>query len=89
MKEAVDKCEEIGNSFMHFTCNEWIFDNQQANKLFKKLTDEDRKYFNFDVSRIKWRMYIMNHAYGIKRFILKEEAEMPSAGYNDVVTVSY
>lgn len=28
----------------------------------------------------------MNHAYGIKRFILKEEAEMPSVGYSDVVT---
>jgi hypothetical protein len=28
----------------------------------------------------------MNYAYGIKRFILKEEAEMPSVGYNDIVT---
>jgi hypothetical protein len=28
----------------------------------------------------------MNHAYGIKQFILHEEAELPSAGYNDVVT---
>ena len=31
-------------------------------------------------------MYIMNYAYGIKRFILKEEAEMPSVGYNDIIT---
>ena len=30
---------------------------------------------------------MMNFAYGIKRFILKEEAELPSVGYNDVVTV--
>ena len=30
-------------------------------------------------------MFVMNHAYGIKRFILKEEAEMPSVGYSDVV----
>jgi len=29
----------------------------------------------------------MNFAYGIKRFILKEEAELPSVGYNDVITV--
>ena len=34
----------------------------------------------------KWKMYIMNHAYGIKRFILKEEAEIPSVGYNDIIT---
>lgn len=31
-------------------------------------------------------MFVMNHAYGIKKYILKEEAELPSAGYNDVVT---
>jgi hypothetical protein len=31
----------------------------------------------------------MNFAYGIKKFILKEEAELPSVGYNDVITVSY
>ena len=31
----------------------------------------------------------MNHAYGIKKFILKEEAELPSAGYNDAITVSF
>jgi hypothetical protein len=31
----------------------------------------------------------MNHAYGIKKYILKEEAEMPSMGYNDIVTVRY
>ena len=30
---------------------------------------------------------MMNHAYGIKRFILKEEAELPSVGYNDVITL--
>lgn len=31
-------------------------------------------------------MFIMNHAYGIKKFILKEEAELPSVGYGDVLT---
>ena len=29
----------------------------------------------------------MNFAYGIKRFILKEEAELPSVGYNDAIRV--
>jgi len=29
----------------------------------------------------------MNHAYGIKKFILKEEAELPSVGYTDILTV--
>ena len=52
------------------------------------LTESERRTFNIDVTRINWKMYIMNFAYGIKRFILKEEAELPSVGYNDVITVS-
>ena len=51
------------------------------------LTEQDRKTFNIDVTRINWKTYMMNFAYGIKRFILKEEAELPSVGYNDVLTV--
>jgi hypothetical protein len=37
--------------------------------------------------QIKWKMFIMNHAYGIKKFVLNEEAELPSVGYSDIVTV--
>ncbi len=88
LKEAVDKCEEIGKIFYHFTKGEWIFDNSQSLKVAKTMSEEERKLFNFDVMRIKWKMYVMNHAYGIKKYILKEEAEMPSMGYNDIVTVS-
>jgi hypothetical protein len=88
LKEAVDKCEEIGKIFYHFTKGEWIFDNSSSLKVAKTMTEEERKEFNFDVMRIKWKMYVMNHAYGIKKFILKEEAELPSKGYNDIVTVN-
>lgn len=75
--------------FKPFTNNEWIFTNTKAYKLFRQLSDQDKMVYNFDVTRIKWKMFIMNHAYGIKRFILKEEAELPSVGYNDVVTVRF
>jgi hypothetical protein len=53
------------------------------------LNDIDRRVFNIDVTRIQWKTYLMNFAYGIKRFILKEEAELPSVGYNDVITVTF
>ena len=51
------------------------------------MNDKEKAMFNIDVSKIKWKMYIMNHAYGIKKYILKEEAVLPSAGYNDVIKV--
>ena len=88
LKDAFDKCEEIGNSFEHFTVSEWIFDNKQAMRLYlQELSEAERRTFNIDVTVINWRMYLMNFAYGIKRFILKEEAELPSVGYNDVISL--
>jgi len=92
LKEAIEKCEDIGKEFQHFTTHEWIFDNKKAMKMYfnnPSLTDQDLKLFNIDVTRINWKMYMMNFAYGIKRFILKEEAELPSVGYNDVITVNH
>jgi len=88
LREAVLKCEEVGVLFRPFTQNEWVFANGRAYKAFRRLSDAEKQRFNFDVTRVRWRSYVMNHAYGIKKFILKEEAELPSLGYNDVVTVS-
>ena len=36
------------------------------------------------MNQIKWWTFIQNHAYGIKRFVLKEEAYIPSEGYEDL-----
>ena len=44
---------------------------------------------NFDVSKIKWEPFIQNHAYGVKKYILLEEAYMPSAGYKDAKQVMF
>jgi hypothetical protein len=38
---------------------------------------------NFDVSQIKWPIFVKNHACGIKKYILKEESYLPSLGYRD------
>lgn len=91
LKGAIEKCEEIGEAFEYFTKNEWVFENNRATQLFYSplLTDSDRATFNYDANRISWEPYMMNFAYGIKRFILHEEAEQPSVGYNDVIRVRY
>lgn len=44
---------------------------------------------NFDVSKIKWAPFVMNHAYGIKKYILNEETYMPSMGYIDARRLLY
>ena len=84
----MDKCEEIGELFKVFTCTEWIFDNALAQRVLKHLSEAEKREFNFDVSTVQWKQFVQNHAYGIKKYILKEEAELPSVGNNDLITVS-
>lgn len=74
--------------------NEWIFDNASQGLMQKKLLDLDSSgdllaRLNFDVSKIKWSPFIMNHMYGIKRYILKEESYLPSLGLFDSRTILF
>ena len=84
----VNKCKEIAIQFGYFMNNEWIFDNATALTIQRKIQESDPtgaqiSLVPFDVSKIKWEPMIQNHAYGIKRYILHEEAYIPSLGYRD------
>lgn len=41
--------------------------------------------FEIDIAKLQWHKYSMNFGYGIKNYVLREEASLPSIGYNDVV----
>lgn len=70
--------------------NEWIFDNASSFVLQRKVHElEPHLKLNFDVNKIKWEGFIQNHAYGVKKYILKEEAYMPSHGFRDARAVFF
>lgn len=87
-RDAINKCRQIGIQFAYFMNNEWIFDNASTGRLQKELllidpSGELLRNLNFDVSKINWKPFIQNHGYGIKRYVLQEEAYMPSMGLSD------
>ena len=57
-----------------------------AVQTYNLLSEADRSSFPCDVTKINWQFYIMNCAYGLKKFILEEEAELPSMGQLDTLT---
>lgn len=77
------------NQLKFFTLHEWVFDSASQNKLngFLATFKNHAEIAEFDVnlSQLNWKSYSMNLGYGIKYYILREEASMPSMGYNDVV----
>jgi hypothetical protein len=42
LKDAVEKCEEIGKIFKHFTKTEWIFDNSNAQLMIKYMNENNQ-----------------------------------------------
>lgn len=83
MRKGVMQCQSIAAKFEFFTSREWVFDSASVNKIRQALGGAPE--FEMDCNKIQWRSYSMNLGYGIKNYILQEEAVMPSMGYNDVV----
>ena len=57
--------------------NKYLMSSQNAHQI---------QEFEIDTHRLNWASYAKNFGYGIKCYILKEEASLPSIGYNDMVT---
>ena len=62
---------EIYEPYLNLDCQ---FRVERTAALFEALLPEEKKRFNFDVTRINWRHYIQNvHIPGVKKYILKVE----------------
>ena len=69
--------------------NEWVFDSPSIHKMNAFVAGSRHastiQEFEIDIQKLNWASYSKNFGYGIKCYILKEEASLPSIGYNDVV----
>ena len=84
--ETINKGNELVDILSFFANKEWIFDSSTITRLNSNLsTPYDKKEFMVEVQTINWPFYAKNLGYGIKRYILDEEAALPSQGYADVV----
>jgi long-chain acyl-CoA synthetase len=62
---------ELYEPYLNLTCS---FRVDHTLALFNSLSEEEKREFDFDVSRLNWRHYIQNvHIPGVKKFILKIE----------------
>ncbi|KAJ8298923.1 hypothetical protein KUTeg_022983 [Tegillarca granosa] len=70
-----DRLRKAVASLDFFTSREWNFSTTNMYMLLGKMSEEDRKVFNFDPKCIDWRSYMEYYCLGTKRFVLKEEIE--------------
>ncbi|HUP19782.1 MAG TPA: AMP-binding protein [Gemmatimonadota bacterium] len=61
---------ELYEPYLNLDCR-FLVDNTM--RLYEWLTPEERRRFDFDVSRLNWRHYMHVHIAGVKKYILKLE----------------
>lgn len=77
-QKLIDRELLISKSFSHFTCFEWIFASQNISNLSKSLNRNEVIKFELDVSSMDWRVYLANYAFGLKKYVLKENISNPA-----------
>ena len=88
LRDGVEQVRQANITFQHYTMNEWVFDNANTSKLeafMRSTSPQLAQYFQINVKQIEWEPFSMNHAYGVKHYVLKEEAVIPSHGYGDAL----
>lgn len=64
----------------NFTTREWEFRDENVNKLWLKMSEKDRKLFNFDVTTVNWDTFMKNSISGVRVFIFQDTPDtLPAA----------
>lgn len=56
----------------YFTTREWKFNNQNVQKLNKKLSKEDQELFLFDMKKLNWNTFFETYILGIRLYLVKD-----------------
>jgi fatty acyl-CoA reductase len=67
------KINRFCNVLSYFSTHEWKFTNNNIQELWKKLNEDDKKVFDFDIDGLDWDRYLYNYVRGIRIYLLKED----------------
>ena len=81
-QKILKRSEEVAETFRYFTMNEWFYATDNIKELQIFCSPEELRLFNLNVSMINWEQYLPYFAWGLKRFILKEESDPPDGPKN-------
>ncbi|KAJ9587815.1 hypothetical protein L9F63_018739 [Diploptera punctata] len=59
----------------YFAVQEWSFNNNNVQTLWKKLSEEDKKLFNFDISGLEWDVFLFHMLRGVRLYTIGETFE--------------
>lgn len=66
------KIHKLISVINYFCVREWKFSNDNVQKLYLKLSPEDRKLFPVSMENVNWMMFFKNYFLGMRRYLLKD-----------------
>lgn len=75
MTKTYKKIHRLCVSLSYFVNNEFTLDSTNTKQLWKSLSPEDQKLFNFDMSSISWNNYFYKSLIGLRKFLAKDEPD--------------
>jgi hypothetical protein len=75
------KFNSMDKLFNHFLHNEWIFESVNMGHILKRMSPSESQEFLIDVRKVDWEACTRGFCYGIRRYVVKEDAVAPSTGY--------
>lgn len=69
-----------------FIFTEWFFDSKETMVLYKTLSKDDQKAFNFDIAELDWENYFVDLTQGVRRYLNNESVNsLPAARSKDTM----
>ncbi|XP_024936807.1 putative fatty acyl-CoA reductase CG5065 isoform X2 [Cephus cinctus] len=56
-----------------FTTQEWTYENFQMQKLWNRLSNEDKRLFPSSLTLFKWHDLVKTHIFGMKKYIMNDK----------------
>eukprot|EP00028_Trichosphaerium_sp_Am-I-7-wt_P000585 CAMPEP_0168516180 /NCGR_PEP_ID=MMETSP0405-20121227/5251_1 /TAXON_ID=498012 /ORGANISM="Trichosphaerium sp, Strain Am-I-7 wt" /LENGTH=806 /DNA_ID=CAMNT_0008535847 /DNA_START=658 /DNA_END=3075 /DNA_ORIENTATION=- len=78
LAKIIERCSTLMKTFWHFFNNEWFYSVRRGYEVFNGLSKADQIDFNYDYNTIDWHQYLYHFAWGLHRFILKEDIDCPT-----------
>ncbi|KAJ3621040.1 hypothetical protein MTP99_003216 [Tenebrio molitor] len=73
--EKYRKINKLVDVLGYFTVRSWNFQNDNVQALWKKMSEDDRKMFNFDMRDVDWSKYSENSILGGRLYLMNDSLD--------------
>ncbi|XP_039282880.1 fatty acyl-CoA reductase wat [Nilaparvata lugens] len=74
------KIYKFSTVISYFANNQWKFHNDRVKSLWSKMSDGDRKDFNFDMESVNWDKFAQDNVRGIRIYLFKDTPDTIPTG---------